>query len=67
MARREAGVLGSLAEIRYGEGGMAAYGLLQTHLLTSGTRDRPRMQLLRYCELDTLAMAMAWQGLLELP
>lgn len=27
---------------------------------------RLRKQLLRYCELDTLAMVMAWEGLQEL-
>ena len=49
------------------EGGaaMVAYGLLQSGLLDEPARQRLRSQLLRYCELDTLAMVMAWEGLHE--
>ena len=46
-----------------GGAAMVAYGLLQNHLLDEAKRERLRSQLLRYCELDTLAMVMAWQGL----
>ena len=46
-----------------GGAAMVAYGLLQNELLAPAARDRLRAQLLRYCELDTLAMVMAWQGL----
>ncbi len=49
-----------------GGAAMVAYGLLQNRLLTPDARDRLRRQLLRYCELDTLAMVMAWEGLMEL-
>jgi hypothetical protein len=48
-----------------GGAAMVAYGLLQNHMLGEAERDRLRLQLLRYCELDTLAMVMAWQGLLQ--
>jgi hypothetical protein len=46
-----------------GGAAMVAYGLLQNRLLAEDARERLRAQLLRYCELDTLAMVMAWQGL----
>lgn len=53
------------AKIADGGAAMVAYGLLQNRLLANEARDRIRAQLLRYCELDTLAMVMAWQGLHE--
>lgn len=46
-----------------GGAAMVAYGLLQNHLIGDIERERLRLQLLRYCELDTLAMVMAWEGL----
>ena len=46
-----------------GGAAMVAYGLLQNKLIPPADRDRLRNQLLRYCELDTLAMVMAWEGL----
>lgn len=49
-----------------GGAAMVAYGLLQSDLLHSDQRARLERQLLRYCELDTLAMVMAWLGLEEL-
>ena len=54
---------GDDSAIADGGAAMVAYGLLQNHLLGDTARDRLRLQLLRYCELDTLAMVMAWQGL----
>ena len=49
-----------------GGAAMVAYGLLQNGLLAESERKNLRSQLLRYCELDTLAMVMAWEGLQEL-
>jgi hypothetical protein len=49
-----------------GGAAMVAYGLLQTGLLDQAQRQRLRSQLLRYCELDTLAMVFAWEALDEL-
>lgn len=49
-----------------GGAAMVAWGLLQSGLLDADARQRIRTQLLRYCELDTLAMVMAYEGLLEL-
>ena len=46
-----------------GGAAMVAYGLLQSGTLTTAERKHLRSQLLRYCELDTLAMVMAWEGL----
>jgi hypothetical protein len=47
------------------EGGaaMVAYYLLEGETLSDKERDTLRRQLLRYCELDTLAMVMAWQAI----
>ena len=49
------------------EGGAAAtaYARLQFEQMNAQTRERIESALLRYCELDTLAMAMiveAWQA-----
>ena len=49
------------------EGGAAAtaYARLQFEQMDAQTRDRIKSALLRYCELDTLAMAMiveAWRA-----
>jgi hypothetical protein len=49
-----------------GGAAMVAYGVLQNELLDETRRQRVRQQLLRYCELDTLAMEFAWEALLEL-
>lgn len=52
--------------IANGGAAMVAYGLLQSGSLSPDQRARLRKQLLRYCELDTLAMVMAWEGVREL-
>jgi hypothetical protein len=46
------------------EGGAAAtaYARLQFEAINSATRDKINQALLRYCELDTLAMVMIVQG-----
>lgn len=49
-----------------GGAAMVAYGLLQSGLLDPAAQQRLRAQLLCYCELDTLAMVMAWEGINEL-
>lgn len=49
-----------------GGAAMVAYGLLQSGLLDDAAMVRLRTQLLRYCELDTLAMVFAWEALRDL-
>ena len=49
-----------------GGAAMVAYGLLQSGSLCAEEHARLCKQLLRYCELDTLAMVMAWEGIREL-
>lgn len=49
-----------------GGAAMVAYGLLQSGLLDEARKRNLREQLLRYCELDTLAMVMTWDGIQEL-
>lgn len=46
-----------------GGAAMVAWGLLQNGQTDEAARLHLRSQLLRYCELDTLAMVMAWEGL----
>jgi hypothetical protein len=43
---------------------MIAYGMLQDQGLPRSRREELRRQLLRYCELDTLAMVMAYQAIM---
>lgn len=52
--------------IANGGAAMVAYGLLQSGQLDDAMTRELRAQLLRYCELDTLAMVMAWEGLNDL-
>lgn len=52
--------------IANGGAAMVAYGLLQSDLLDIQARDDLIRQLLRYCELDTLAMVMIYEALQEL-
>ena len=54
------------AAVADGGAAMVAYGLLQSGLLDEAGSHRLQLQLLRYCELDTLAMVMAWEGLHDL-
>ena len=49
--------------VNNGGAAMVAYGLLQYSDLAPAERFRLRKQLLRYCELDTLAMVMVFQAL----
>ncbi len=52
--------------INQGGAAMTAYGHLQSTHLPAAHREAIRCALLRYCELDTLAMVMLVQGLMEL-
>jgi hypothetical protein len=52
--------------IRQGGAAMSAYNYTQFAQLPQVDRQRIRNALLRYCELDTLAMVMVVQGLMEL-
>lgn len=51
--------------ITNGGAAMIAYGLLQSGSLDGAGEERLKKQLLRYCELDTLAMVLAWEGLCD--
>jgi hypothetical protein len=51
------------AVVRDGGGAMVAYGQLQNEALPASERERYRRQLLRYCELDTLAMVLVSEAL----
>lgn len=49
-----------------GGAAMVAYALLQNGQLAESQVKELRAQLLRYCELDTFAMVLAWEGIQEL-
>lgn len=49
-----------------GGAAMVAYALLQNGQLAEAEIQDLRAQLLRYCELDTFAMVLAWEGIQEL-
>ena len=49
-----------------GGAAMVAYALLQNGQLADSEMQELRTQLLRYCELDTFAMVLAWEGIQEL-
>lgn len=55
----------SSAVVADGGAAMVAYSLLQSDSLAPEDRAELENQLLRYCELDTLAMVMAFDGLKE--
>jgi Domain of unknown function(DUF2779) len=52
-------------EVVVADGGaaMVAYSVLESGQLSPDEKNKIRVQLLRYCELDTLAMVMAWDAL----
>jgi hypothetical protein len=54
------------AVISNGGAAMVAYGLAQSGSLDAAASERLKKQLLRYCELDTLAMVICWEGLREM-
>jgi hypothetical protein len=57
---------GNLSIIAAGGGALTAYARLQFEDLDIQARERIKAALLRYCELDTLAMVMVLQGWQEL-
>ncbi|GAB4138977.1 MAG: hypothetical protein Fur0041_14010 [Bacteroidia bacterium] len=59
-------LVGGFDELRDGGAALTAYSYLQYSHLDENTRKNIAEALLRYCELDTLAMVMVMQGLREL-
>ena len=58
----------AMSSVTHGGGAATAFHLLQSHDVSDNTQKEVAKSLLRYCELDTLSMAMivqAWQGFLE--
>jgi hypothetical protein len=53
------------AVIANGAAAMIAYGKLQSPRMPTCEREKLRQQLLRYCELDTLAIVMVYEALRE--
>jgi hypothetical protein len=55
-----------ISDINNGGAAMTAYGLTQYHDMTEMERNKIKDALLRYCELDTLAMVMIYEHLKEI-
>jgi hypothetical protein len=53
-------------EINNGGAALTAYGLTQYTNMSNTERDSLKSSLLKYCELDTLAMVMVFEHLKEL-
>jgi hypothetical protein len=58
--------LSDIEEINNGGAALTAYGLTQYYDMDEKERDAIRKSLLKYCELDTLAMVMVYEHLKEL-
>lgn len=56
---------GGFDEVKDGGAAMTAYGLLQYSQISDTLREQLRDGLLRYCELDTMAMVMLVEGLMD--
>jgi hypothetical protein len=52
---------GNLSNLDNGGAAMVAYAYLQFANMTDAERELYRQALLRYCELDTMAMVMIWE------
>jgi hypothetical protein len=55
-----------IEDLNNGGAALTAYGYLQYTDITDAEREELRAGLLRYCELDTLAMVMLWEGFREM-
>ena len=66
MLQRLAGDDGDDGTINQGGMAMTAYNYTQFNSLSTPERNSIEQALLRYCELDTMAMVIVVQGLLEL-
>lgn len=70
ISEEVSGAEGNVSVIAEGGAAATAYARLQFENLSEETRARIRSALLRYCELDTLAMVMivqAWRGMMLEP
>lgn len=56
----------NVANVAEGGAAMTAYAKMQFSELPEWERERITTSLLRYCELDTMAMVMLWEGLNDL-
>jgi hypothetical protein len=65
VAQGEAEDTGEARFVQNGGAAMVAYGELQRPDLDAAARARLQAQLLRYCELDTLAMVMVHEALCD--
>lgn len=58
--------LSDIEEINNGGAALTAYGLTQYTDMSEAERNNIKASLLKYCELDTLAMVMVYEHLMEL-
>jgi hypothetical protein len=55
-----------IEDLNNGGAALTAYGYLQYTDISDAEREELRTGLLRYCELDTLAMVMLYEGFREM-
>lgn len=60
------GAISEMESLSDGGAALTAYGKLQYQNMTEKERETLSQGLLKYCELDTLAMVMIWEHLIEL-
>ena len=58
-------LLTDMEDLNNGGAALTAFGYLQYTDMSAAERQELRSGLLRYCELDTLAMVMIWEGFRE--
>ena len=59
-------LISSNEELREGGAAMTAYARMQSEEMLDIEREKIQTALLKYCELDTLAMVMIYEGWKEL-
>jgi hypothetical protein len=59
-------LLSDVEDLNNGGAALTAFGFLQYTDMSEAERQELQTGLLRYCELDTLAMVMLWEGFREL-
>ncbi|MGD9927302.1 MAG: hypothetical protein AB7S66_07085 [Sphaerochaeta sp.] len=66
VSEKDLEILSSDDELREGGAALTAYARMQFEEMSDYERSEIQKALLKYCELDTMAMVMIWEGLKDL-
>ena len=66
VSDKDMGILSDDDELRDGGAALTAYARMQFEEMSDYEREEIRKGLLKYCELDTMAMVMIYEGWLDL-